>query len=1083
MKKFLLWSFTMCALVLSGSVYAQTKAVTGKVVSAEDGSVLPGVNVVVKGTTNGTVTDIDGNFTLEVPSDAVLIFSFVGLKTQEIPVDTRTNYSIQMESDVTQLGEVVVTAVGIEQNKRALGYSVQNVDGDEIQQSGETNIVNALNAKAAGVTVVSSAGSPGASANIRIRGNSSINGSNSPLFVIDGVPIDNSAPGNGVDGVDRSNRAIDLNPNDVASLTVLKGPAATALYGIRAANGAIIITTKKGTLNSAPQVSVSAGVTFDKVNKFHDLQNEYSQGANGQYFGPESGQGNSWGAPVDQLEYSTDMDHPNAPSDRFFLNGQYLFDKNGFLVPLGTGNGQLANTYDREDFFVTGVTQDYNISVRGGSERTSYFMSAGYFDQDGIVPNATWSRKSFRSTITTRVTDKLNVGMSAYYANSGGLRIQRGSNISGIGIGLYRTAPTFDNANGLSSDDAADNASAYTLPDGSQRAYRYNANTNRAIYDNPYWIVNNIPFTDNVDRVTGYLTAQYDLLEWMKFSYKIGLDYFSEENLQAFEIGSAGVPAGSVTQTNRVNTDINSDFLILINKDLTSDLNLAATLGHNYFSSERTVNQAVGNTLGAQGFFHIANATDIQASQQILRRELYGVFGEVRLDYKNMLFVNLSGRNDWSSLLPEENNSFFYPAVSVGFDITEALGQSNNTAIPYAKLRASWGQVGSDAPFFYATSSVFTPAVAGGDGFTDGVTFPAFGVNAFERGFTLGNPELKPETTTTIELGADVRFLDNRIGLDFTWYKKTSEDQILAVDLAPSTGVGSIVRNGGEIENTGVEILLTGTPVQTSNFTWDISVNFTAYRSDVLDLPDDIGEAGIFLAGFTSTSSRVIEGQPFGALFGSKFLRNDEGQLVIGTNGWPLADPIEGVIGDPNPDWLAGIRNTFSYKGISLSALLDIRSGGDVWNGTKGILNTFGVTQETADQRTITGFVFDGVKADAEGNPTTEENNIPVDFGLGGSRWTRYAFGGLSEESIEDGSWVRLREVTLAYSLPARLFEGGNFLSGANISFTARNLFLITEYSGIDPEVNLTGASNGFGLEYFGMPNTRSYGFRVNLNF
>ncbi|MEJ2006012.1 MAG: TonB-dependent receptor plug domain-containing protein, partial [Cyclobacteriaceae bacterium] len=525
----------------------------------------------------------------------------------------------------------------------ALGYSIQDVDGDEIQQSGETNIVNALNAKAAGVTVVSSSGSPGASANIRIRGNTSINGNNSPLFVIDGVPIDNSAPGNGVAGVDRSNRAIDLNPNDVASLTVLKGPAATALYGIRAANGAIIITTKKGSYNSAPQVSVSAGVTFDRVNKFHDLQYEYAQGSGGVYRGPETGTGSSFGPLISDLEYSTNPEHPNAPASQFFNNGQYIFDQNGFLVPEGTGDGIPANAYDKEDFFVTGVTQDYNVSVRGGSERTNYFISAGYYDQDGIVPNATWSRKSFRSNITTDISDKLTAGISAYYANSGGQRIQRGSNISGIGIGLYRTAPTFDNTNGLSSNDAADDPSSYILPDGSQRAYRYNANTGRAIYDNPYWIINNIPFYDNVDRVTGYITAQYELTDWMKFSYKLGLDYFSEENLNAFDIGSADTPAGSVTQTNRVNTDINSDFLILINKDFNNDLNLSATFGHNYFSSERTVNQAVGNTLGAQGFYHIANATDIQASQQILQRELFGVFGEARLDYKNMLFLNVSG--------------------------------------------------------------------------------------------------------------------------------------------------------------------------------------------------------------------------------------------------------------------------------------------------------------------------------------------------------------------------------------------------------------------------------------------------------
>ncbi|MEM7107546.1 MAG: SusC/RagA family TonB-linked outer membrane protein [Bacteroidota bacterium] len=1081
MKKFLL---SFIALVFAFlQVSAQERTVSGKVISIEDGSALPGVNVIVKGTTNGSVTDIDGNYRISVPAEGgILVFSFIGLATEEVEIGARSVLDLQMSPDVQQLSEVIVTAVGIEQNKRALGYSVQNVAGDDVIRSGETNIVNALNSKAAGVTVVSSAGSPGASANIRIRGNTSINGSNSPLFVIDGVPIDNSDPGNGVGGVDRSNRAIDLNPNDVESLTVLKGPAATALYGIRAANGAIIITTKKGTNSSKPTVNISAGVTFDRINKIHDFQNEYAQGAGGNYRGPENGTGSSWGPLVSSLEYATDPDAANAPSSDVFFNGQYAFDRNGYLVPSGTGNGTPANTYDKEDFFVTGVTQDYNISVSGGGENVNYFISAGNYDQSGIVPNAEWKRRSFRSNINAQLTERLSAGISAYYANSGGQRIQRGSNISGIGIGLYRTAPTFDNTNGLDSKDAADDPSSYILPDGSQRAYRYNINTNRAIYDNPYWIVNNIPFFDNVDRLTGYITTAYDITDWMKVSYKLGLDYFSEENLNAFDIGTASTPAGSVIQTNRVNTDINSDLLLLISKDINEDLNISATLGHNYYSSERTINTATGNTLGAQGFYHISNATDIQATQNILERELYGVFGEFRFDYKNMVFLNISGRNDWSSLLPEDNNSFFYPAVSAGVDITEVLGQSNNPTIPYAKLRASWGQVGSDAPFFYATSSVYVSAVSGGDGFTDGITFPAFGVNAFERDFTLGNPNLEPETTTTIELGADLKFLNGRVGLDLTWYKKNSEDQILAVDVAPTTGVGSIIRNGGEIENTGIEILLTGTPVTVGDFSWDVGINFTHFESDVVDLPDDIGEAGIFLAGFTSTSSRVIEGQPYGALFGNRFARNEEGRLIIGSNGWPLQDPTDGVIGDPTPDWLAGISNTWSYKGFSLTALLDIRSGGDIWNGSKGVLNFFGVTQETADQRTITGYVFDGVKADSEGNATEAENNIPVDFGLGGDRWTRYAFGGLSEESIEDGSWVRLREVTLSYNLPSKLFQG-NFISGGSISLTGRNLFLITEYTGIDPEVNLTGASNGYGLEYFGLPNTRSYGVRVNLSF
>lgn len=1073
MKKILLMLFLGITFVSYGTL-AQERTVSGTVTDAENDSPLPGVNVVLKGTTVGTTTDIDGNYRLLVPSEGgILSYSFIGYTTTNVDIAGRSVIDVQLESDIKQLSEVVITAVGIEANKRALGYSVQNVDADEIVSSREPNIVNALNQKVAGVNIVSASGSPGAASRITIRGAKSINGTNSPLFVVDGIPISNSDAGNGVAGVDRSNRAIDLNPNDIQSVTVLKGPAATVLYGIRAANGAVIITTKKGAEGKAV-ISFNSTFTADEVNQFMDLQKSYAQGQpldiddDGIYegpfwLGPHTAAGFSWGPAIADLEFD---------------GSDYAYDRNGRLVAEGTGNGMPAIAYDNVDnFFVTGLTFDNNLSVSGGDEKTTYFISAGWLDQSGVVPTATFERKSFRANITTEITDRLTVGAQANYVNSGGNRIQRGSNLQGIMLGLIRNTPTFDIGNGLTGYDAVDDPSTYLLPDGSQRSYR------AGVYDNPYFTINKNPFIDDVNRIVGNINMGYDITPWMKVTYKLGTDVYTEEYINAFDINKSPFgfnwSDGSVTQFNRVNKLLNSDLLLLINTDLNEEVNLSATLGHNYYRTFSRTRFTTGNDLAAPDFYHISNASDFIAGEGIGRRELYGVFADIKVGWRNQVFLNVSGRNDWSSRLPDENNSFFYPAVSLGWDFTETFQMDTDAMLSYGKLRASWGQVGNDAPFLYATDNYFGPAFIGGDGFISSLRFPNFGTNAFERSTTLGNDQLKAETTTTYEFGADLRFFGGRLGFDLTYYNAETTDQVITLDIPTPTGFSSVFTNAGVISNEGFEAVITATPVETGDFSWDFLANFTQYETIVEDLPE--GVENIFLAGFTSTSSRVVEGRPYGALFGSMYQRNAEGRLIIGSKGWPLQAETDGYLGDPNPDWLLGIRNTFTWKGLSLSGLIDIRQGGDVWNGTRGIANYFGVSQLTAEQRDITGFVFDGV------TETGEENTTPVDFanvsnGVGSYKWVRYGFGGLSEESIQDGSWVRLRDLSLSYRLPAGILEN-TLIESASITLTGRNLFLITDYDGIDPETNLTGASNGFGLDYFNMPNTKSYGVSLNITF
>lgn len=1035
--------------------------VTGTVSDAADGDPLEGVAVVVKGTTIGVFSDEDGKYSLTVPAESnVLLYTYVGKLTQEIALEGRTSIDVSMAPDYLELDEVVVTAVGLESNRRSLGYSIQNVDADDIVSSRETNIVNALNSKVAGVTVVSSSGSPGSSANIRIRGSVSVNGSNSPLFVVDGVPIDNSESGNGTAGVDQSNRAIDVNPNDIESVSVLKGAAATALYGIRAANGAVIITTKSGKAGK-PRISVSASYTLDRINKMPARQSAYAQGRPDGgaplYRGPETFEGFSWGPALADMEYDGATDYP--------------FDVNGALVPAGTGNGMAANAYDPYDFFVDGATLDLNASVSGGNDKTTYYLSAGRLTSTGVVPTATFNRNTFKVKAGTKITKKLTAEMSANFINSGGNRIQRGSNLSGIMLGLMRTTPSFDNGNNGAGSADPTNKASFELANGEQRSYRY------GVYDNPYWTINKNPFRDDVNRVIGYGMLKYEATDWLTFSYKLGTDFYTDRRNGAFDI-NPGWSVGEIYNSFQSSNDLNSDFLIQINKNFGSKINFNSIVGHNYYSTKVITQSSTGTTLAAPDFYHISNATDIQSGETIGQRELVGVFGTINLSYDNYLFLNFSARNDWSSTLGANSNSIFYPSASLGFSFTEALGMSGNPILPYGKIRASLGQVGNDAPFVYATANYFGSAFSGGDGFISGISYPAFGTNAFELSSALGNSDLRPETTTTLELGAELKFFTGRIGLDFTYYNSTTTDVVVQVDLPSPTGFTSVVQNAGVISNTGWEVILNAVPVRTGNFEWSLDVNFTTYENTVDSL--GVGISQISLAGFTSTSSRVVVGEAYGALFGSGFQKDDAGNMIIGADGWPLQDAQTQVYGDPNPDWIAGIRNTFSYKGLSISALLDIRQGGDMWCGTCGVIDYFGTSEQSGELRDQT-VVFEGVTEDGAAN-TTEVSYADPANGLGGNYFIRYGFGGITEMSVYDTSWLRLREVTVNYALPASITNAMN-TGDIILSLSGRNLWLSTEYPGIDPETNLTGGSNGIGLDYFNMPNTKSFGGSIRVNF
>ncbi len=602
----------------------------------------------------------------------------------------------------------------------------------------------------------------------------------------------------------------------------------------------------------------------------------------------------------------------------------------------------------------------------------------------------------------------------------------------------------------------------------------------RAIYDNPYWTVYKNFLTDDVNRFIGFAKLEYDLFEGFTVHSRLGVDTYSDFRKFRNDIGSGTLPAGQVVNHAINSRDLNVDVYGTFNKDLSNDFRLDATVGWNYYQNKVDNRREDGQGLASRGFFNAASANSFSVVERPTERQLYGVYGDLRLSYKDQVFVNLTGRNDWSSTLPKANNSFFYPAVAVGWTFTETLGMEGGI-LSYGKLRASFGKVGNDAQFGLTTTGFAQARVRDGWTTPNGVIFPALGTNSFIPDVVLGNEELRPEFTTTIEFGVDLRLFNNRLVADVTYYRALSEDVINLVDISRASGFLQRAINTGEIENKGLEAVLTGEIVRSGDFSYSLGLNFNTYKSVVNKIAPGLNVITIDPFG----TQRIQVGEPYGIFHGTRFLRDDQGRMVIDPlDGMPLQDPVDGKVGDPNPDWTLGIRNGFTYKGLEFSFLFDIRQGGDVYNGTSGVLNNFGVGIATLDRNERV--IFPGVLADENGNPTSTVNNIEVVKGGtdGGTNfYQNYGFVNLDELTVQDGSYIRLRDISLSYDLPRRIFAN-SFIEGINLTLNARNVFLITDYTGIDPETNLTSdASNVFGYDYFNNPNTRSYGAKLNISF
>ena len=826
-------------LLFAGFTVQAQMQISGTVTGAEDGLSIPGVSIVVKDNpTIGTTTDMDGKYSLTVPSSAeALVFSFVGMLKQEVLINGQSVIDVLLEAEVLQMDEVVVTALGISRERKALGYSVQSVDAEELASSSNSDVINSLAARASGVQINSSAGTAGASTYITIRGAASLSRNNQPLFVVDGMPIitGNRDGTNNTDGVATSSRSIDINPEDIATMTVLKGGAATALYGIQAANGAIIITTKQGKKGKAFQIDFSSNVTISQISQVPDKQTTFAQGRGQDAW--ESGFNGNWGPRLDTMVYSKDPAvwlNPEMDVDGALVGQNSISASDPFYAGAAKG-------YDAYDFFQTGVAYDNNLSIRSGTDRSTYYFSIGNRSEEGVIPNNTFRRTSIRLNAKTELTDKLSTGANMAYINSQGNFIQQGSNTSGIMLGLLRTPASFDNSAG------------YKLPDGSQRTYRGGGG-----YDNPYWTANENFWDDNTNRYIGSAFLSYDANDWLSFSYKAGVDWINRDFKNVLAVGSNTSRDGYILERNSTRKNFNSDLMMNIKKNFGEDLSLNLTLGHNMY--QRTDKRLWGeaNGLAVPGFYDIANTGDQKAYYYEENYRTAAYFLDFNLGYKNMVYLGGTGRYEWSTTMPEDNLAFFYPSVNLGFIFTELPVLKDNNILSFGKLRGSYAITANYADPY---STIMTYNIAGaGDGWTtDGIGFPFQGNTGYSNSNAMFSSDLSHELMTTYEVGAELRFLNDRFSLDVAYFKNTNEDLLMFVPIASSTGYTDKYMNIGKMESYGWEISVGLTPYKTDDFQWDINGNFTMVENPVIELAE--GVENLFLGGFTDPQIRAVAGR------------------------------------------------------------------------------------------------------------------------------------------------------------------------------------------------------------------------------
>ncbi len=1072
MKKILLLGLLFAFVFASGDLLAQERTVSGKVTSQDDGSPLPGVTVTLSGTTIGTISDMDGNFQLSVPeSGGTLSFAFVGYATSQVAIGNRSVFEVALSVDTQILDEVVVTAIGIQREAKGLGYSVERVSGDKVQQVAEPDPLRGLQGKVAGVNIQGSSGAAGSATRITIRGNSSLLGNNQPLFIVDGIPYDNStnATSNQLTGGGAyGSRFSDIDPNNIESINFLKGGAAAALYGTRAANGVVVITTKSGSAKRTRkglEISLNSSVAFEDIANLPEYQNTYGTGTNFIY----SQVNGSWGAPFPGARpYANTNEIPHWYRGRPGFGGIY----DDVMVPYRAEPNNVSSVFQQ------GVMLDNSITISGGNDRSALNVTVSRMTQDGFVPNSESNRTNINVGGNTYLDNGFTVGANLQYSNN----VQNGV-LAGVGS-LGSNNPSFF-ARTLYLGRNWDMTQPFQNP--VDRGSEFFVGRGQA--DNPLWSAENAGFNREVDRVLASFNVGKEITDNLSFDYKLGVNTYSQRNKDFIRPGSTGADGIGLVISDYINfTELESNFIITYRTDFSEDLSFRAFVGHN-------INQRKTDRLAAQGQGYVSFDIDnINNTNDVVpfgggfsNRRIIGVFGDILLGYRDWAFLNLTARNDWSSTLPEENRSFFYPAISTSLVLSEALDIQSPTLSMF-KLRGAYSFVGADTgpyqlvPVFINNPGAAFPFSPSGAG-----TFAGSSLSTVAR-----DPNLLPEQTREIELGMELGLLNNRVSVDFTYYKRNSTNQIAQVALPFETGFASLFTNFGEVSNEGVELTVGATPVRTQGgFTWNVLGTFTHNKNVVVELREGVEEIafGTGFAGAVATVHRP--GQEYGLLRGSLSARDQDGNLLINpANGQLISALDPGIIGNPNPDFLLGLTNTFSYKGIFLSAVFDWTQGGDLYSNTVLSLLGRGVTKDTENREM--NYIIPGVY----GNPNTVEpirteegNKIPNETMIEtNSLWfgNTFAINAQNEWSVYDATVFRLREITLGYTLPKNLLQNTPFGS-ATVSFTGRNLWFFApgfpEFTNYDPEVNQFGNTNQQGVEYSITPTAKRYAFNLRLTF
>ena len=1051
------------------------QTVNGTVRDAESGTPIPGVNVVVQGTAMGTATDVDGQYSLGVPDlQSTLVFTFIGYISQTIPIDGRTQIDIELQPQVLEIDEAVVTAFGLRRDQRSLGTAIGRVSGEDLGRTREVNVSRALSGRVAGLTVTSSTSGAAGSTNIVIRGASSLAGNQQPLYVVDGIPIDNSAQGGvfrgGTGGTtggsarDMGDGISNINPNDIAEISVLKGPAAAALYGSRGAQGVVLITTKTGQARQGIGVEINSNVSFGNPLVYPRLQNEYGEGSNGQFrvFHDD-------GTPI-MTTANDGPQHPTSWGPR--MDGTEVITWEGIREPFSPQN-------QHRDFYDTELTIDNSVSFSGGDDRTVFRLSLNDLNYKGMVPTNEMTRRTISFRGAHDFSDRLTAEARVSYVNQEAEN-RPGMGDSGANVAYnLRAMPRNISLESMKRYEISladmENPLALTGHGSNLKQLGYSRQWSAAtvgVSENPFFVFNNRRIEDTRERVMGHVSLSYAFTDWLNLSLRAGTDSYNDRIYQFNEIGSRGTLLGNMSDQIRRVRENNADAMLSATRTITPDLSASATIGGNY--QTRWINSTgySGGTFILRGLPQLTNTTTATRNGSFGWSELetQSLFAFGQFNWRDIVYLDWTGRNDWSSTLPTNANSFFYPSVSTSFVFADAFGLTTDL-FSYGSVRAAWAQAG-------AAGSPYQLSGAYGLG------------NQFQNqptaSFTNNIPfsDLKNELTTSVEFGTDLRFFGNRLHLDATYYSASTENQILSISIPSTTGYTQRLLNAGEIKNSGIELMLSGQPlVIPGQLQWEVTVTYARNRNEVVELVEGVDR---FLIG-SARNVRVFAdpGEPFGAIYApNRWLRDEQGNQLIDPSGIPIRESGEFLVGNSQPDWTGGIMNTINYRGFSFSALVDIRSGGEIFSLSNVWEGLYGTGKRTLEGREG-GLVVDGMVANQNADGDWVSTGTPNSQQITSQQYwdaTAQQETAITEEFLHDASFIAMREMSIGYTLPVSLINSIG-LNSLTLSISGRNLFYFQRHTdGFSPEAaQFTLGNSGYGIENASLPMARTIGFNLNV--